>query len=276
MEILHTEIKLGIGKPLRIIHASDTHLTFADERDGERKVRLAEQRKNHFLHAESAAQKIKQLHLETGAPVIYTGDLIDFVSEANLEAAKDFAESTDCFMTAGNHEFSLYVGEAKEDAAYRNQSLCRVQASFGNDIRFSSRLYNGVNFVGVDNSYYLFEKRQLDRLKEEVGKGFPVVLCMHNPVYSEELYEYLLDREGRDRPAYLMSVPKEKMKHYSPERYEQQKEDKITHEAYEYILSEKGIKSLLVGHVHCPFEFPLGDKMQYGVGCTDVRIVDFC
>ncbi len=32
-----------------------------------------------------------------------------------------------------------------------------------------------------------------------------------------------------------MSVPEEKMKDYSSGRYEQQKEDEITHEAYEYI-----------------------------------------
>lgn len=275
MNTLHTKIKVGAEKPFTVIHASDTHLTLADERDGERKIRLADGRKNSFPEALEMFNSIKKLYAETGNMIIHTGDLMDFVSELNIEKAKEFTDKTDCFFAAGNHEFSLYVGEAKEDAAYRNQSLGRVQAAFKNDIRFSSRTVNGVNFIAIDNSYYLFEKQQLDRLKEETEKDFPIVLCVHNPLYSEKLYEFLLDREGRDSPAYLMSVPEDKMQHYSADRYEQQKEDEITHEAYEFILNCDKIKTVLAGHVHCPFEFSLGDKMQYGVGCTDVRIIDF-
>ncbi len=275
MNILNSEIKICADKPFTVIHASDTHIVFADGRDGERKIKLAEGRKNTFPGADEIFDKLIALQNETKGLLVYTGDLIDFVSVPNLEKAKLFSEKTDCFFAAGNHEFSLYVGEAKEDAAYRNQSLDRVQAAFGNDIRFSSRIVNGVNFVAVDNSYYLFEEWQLERLKAEVGKGLPTVLCVHTPLYSAELYEYLLNKNGRNSPAYLMSVPEEKMKHYSPDRYEQQKEDEITHEAYEYILNEKLIKTVLSGHVHCPFEFPLGDKMQYGVGCTDIRMINF-
>lgn len=275
MNILHTKINIGAEKPFTVLHASDTHITLADSRDGKRKTDLAEGRQNCFPKADEMFEKLIEMQNETGNLLVYTGDLIDFVSQKNLEKAKEFSQKTDCFFAAGNHEFSLYVGEAKEDAAYRNQSLDRVQAAFGNDIRFSSRIVNGVNFVAVDNSYYFFEQWQLDGLKAEVEKGLPIVLCMHNPVYSAELYEYLLNREGRDRPAYLMSVPEEKMKHYTPDRYEQQKEDAVTHEAYEFILNCDRIKTLLVGHVHCSFEFPLGDKMQYGVGCTDVRIIEF-
>lgn len=275
MNILRTKINIGADKPFTVIHASDTHITLADERDGERKVKLAERRANCFPESDEMFENLIKLQNETGDFLVYTGDLIDFVSVLNLEKAKEFADKTDCFFAAGNHEFSLYVGEAKEDATYRNQSLRKVQETFNNDIRFSSRIVNGVNFVAVDNSYYFFEKYQLDALKKETEKGLPIVLCMHNPVYSEELYEYILNKDGRDKPAYLMAVPEEKMKHYSPDRYEQQKADEITYAAYDYILNERLMKTVLAGHVHCPFEYPVGNKMQYGVGCTDVRIIEF-
>lgn len=275
MNILKSKIKIGASEPFRVIHASDTHIVYADSRDGERKIDLARGRVNCFPRAADMFTALISLQNETGYFMVHTGDLIDFVSVPNLERAGEFVRRTDCFFAAGNHEFSLYVGEAKEDEAYRNQSLAKVQAAFNNDIRFSSRIVNGVNFVAVDNSYYLFERRQLDGLKAECAKGLPVVLCMHNPLYSPELYDYLLNLEGRDRPAYLMSVPEEKMKHYSPDRYVQQKEDEVTHEAYEYILNEDNIKSLLVGHVHHPFELPLGKKTQYGAGCEDARIIEF-
>lgn len=275
MQILSLELNIGVSSPFEIIHISDTHLTLADNRNDERKIKLAERRAKGFPEAEKVLEKTSEISREHNAPIIHTGDIIDFVSELNLDVTKKFTDENDVFTAAGNHEFSLYVGEAKEDAAYREQSLPRVQQAFSNDIRFSSRVINGVNFVAVDNSYYLFDKWQLDSLKEEAAKGFPVVLCVHTPLYEEKLYEYLMRNVPENSPAYLMSVPEDKMKKYSPDRYEQQKEDAVTHEAYEYIINEKNIRVILAGHVHDKFAFPLGDKIQTGVGCTDIRIIRF-
>lgn len=275
MELLHTSLAVGAPEPFTVLHMSDTHLTKADERNDERKIKLAERRKNSFPEEDEMLPAAAKLAKENNCPIIHTGDLIDFVSEANLDEAEKFISENDCFAAAGNHEFSLYVGEAREDAAYRAQSLPRVQRAFGNDIRFSSRIIGGVNFVAVDNSYYLFEPFQLEGLKTECEKGLPVVLCVHTPLYEEKLYDFLMRGRASDEPAYLMSVPEEKMKNYTPDRYFQQKEDEVTREAYEYILSEKRIRCILTGHVHCAFEFPIADKMQLGVGCTDLRLVRF-
>lgn len=275
MNRLYTEVRLGAGDPFEILHISDTHLTEADLRDGERKVRLAEHRSGIFPEAKSVLEEAKGLAKERKLMIVHTGDLIDFVSEANLEAAKRFTSSCDCFTAAGNHEFSLYVGEAKEDAAYRAQSLGKVQKAFTNDIRFSSRVVNGVNFVAADNSYYRFEPWQLSALQKEAEKDLPIVLCLHTPLYEERLFEFLMKDEEKTSPAYLMSVPEEKMKNYAPDRYEQQKEDEITREAYEYIKAEKRIRLILAGHVHKSFSFPFGEIRQLGVGCTDGRLIRF-
>ena len=51
---------------------------------------------------------------------------VDVVEQLAIDRAKEFCETVDVFMAAGNHEFSLYVGEAWEDEAYRNQSLALV------------------------------------------------------------------------------------------------------------------------------------------------------
>jgi hypothetical protein len=170
MQLIHTRIEIGLPAPIRVLHASDTHLTHADARDGRRKVELAESRLRGFPDADQRLDELGRLSHELGVPVMHTGDLIDFVSLANLEAAKAFADSHDIFMATGNHEFSLYVGEAWEDADYRNQSLAAVQACYKNDIRMSARVIrNGdaaINFVALDNGYYYFEPRQLAFLKE--------------------------------------------------------------------------------------------------------------
>lgn len=273
MTILTGKINAGASEPFRIIHVSDTHLTYADSRDDQRKIELSENRSKSFPDNEKMAGEIIRLKKETGYPVIYTGDLIDFVSVLNIEKAREFTKATDCFMSAGNHEFSLYVGEAKEDEAYRNKSLDKVQTAFCNDIRFSSRIINGVNFVAVDNSYYTVDEWQFERLKKEVSKGLPVILCVHNPLYEESFYDYQL-KKAPDEPAYLMSVPEDKMKYYSPSRYEQQKENEVTHRFFEYVMNEPDIKGIITGHIHSSVASLPGEKTQLSVGCTDCRIIE--
>lgn len=252
MRVLEHEYRIGADRSFEVLHISDTHLTLADgrEQDGGRKLELAQKRAEVFPHAQQQLEEAAALARKMGATILHTGDLTDFVSEANLDAAARFIAENDCFFAAGNHEFSLYVGEAKEDAAYRERSLARVQACFGNNIRFSSRVMHGVNFVALDNSYYRVEPWQLQALKEEAARGLPIVLMVHTPLYSPDACEKVLALYHGKPPVCLMSVPEELLSCYSPYRYEQQKEDEATHAAYEYILGEPAIRLVLAGHIH--------------------------
>ena len=273
MSILNTKIQIGLEKPVRVLHASDTHLTRADMRDGERKVQLAEQRIHVFRQAEEVFEKLGELSKERNQPIMHTGDLLDFVSLANLEAAKEFSDEHDLFMATGNHEFSLYVGEAKEDAAYRNQSLDKVQACFKNNIRMSARVIDGVKFVALDDGYYTFEPEQLEFLKQEAQEGLPIVLMFHTPLYDRALY----DKEMSHSPCgYLVGVPEELMRCYTPDRYEQQLPDTITLEVMEYIANEPLVKAILTGHLHYNYEGTFAGRIpQIITGCEDIRMVTF-
>lgn len=269
-ELITTSLQLGATRPFTLLHISDTHLCLADDRDDERKLRLAENRKRCFGDGEDALRWSIALARETDALLVHTGDLIDFVSAANIDAAGKFTAENDCFFTAGNHEFSLYVGEAWEDEAYRNQSLARVQAAFRNDIRFSSRVVNGINLVGIDNSYYRFEREQLDRLKAEVRRGLPILLFMHNPMYTEGFYRML--RETGHAVAYLTACPAEEIRDYDDHRFRQQCPDDITLEAAEYIAGEPAVRALFTGHLHQSYETPYFGRMQYVTGGAGRRI----
>lgn len=272
MKIIPTTLNIGVQTPFRVLHITDTHLVYADMRDGQRKVDLAEKRKKYFPEAEEALTFAERTAAELQIPIVHTGDLIDFVSVANLEAVKRFTDENDCFMAAGNHEFSLYVGEAKEDAAYRNQSLAAVQAVFKNDIRMASRVIGGVNFVALDNGYYLFEREQLDFLKNEVKKGLPVVLLLHNPLYEKALYDRVMQKSPC---AYLVGVPEALMQGYPKDRYAQQLADAITREAVDYIKNETAIKAIIAGHLHFNYEGIFGDRIpQVMTSCTDARLVE--
>lgn len=281
MKTINNELNIGASSPFRIIHITDTHLTYADERDCERKCRLSQGRAKIFPFAEEILALASQTAKQLGATIMHTGDLIDFVSVANLERAKRFIDENDCFFAAGNHEFSQFVGEATEDAAYRNQSLATVQKVFSNDIRMSSRVINGVNFVALDDGYYLFEPEQLDFLRTEVQKGLPIVLLLHNPLYEESFYEDLMyHREkiglppAKDPCLALTGVPEERMQHYDAYRFQQQRPDKTTLETIAYIKAEPLFKAVLAGHVHFNYEGKLKEGVpQLITSLTDMRVI---
>lgn len=273
MKIIHNTISVGADQEFRFLHMSDTHLVLVNHCDSERKQKLAEDRKQYFGSPYENAEFALDYAQKHDLFIAHTGDLIDFVSEGNLEYARRFNETIDCFMAAGNHEYSQYVGEAFEDAEYRNKSLPKVQKVFRNDIRFSVREINGVNLVAVDNSYYLFEREQLDALKRAVSMGKPVLLFLHVPLYTDELAE--LNETVGDGTSFLMATPDDRLKTYSEKRYIQQRADAVTWEAYEYIKNEKQIKCIFTGHVHFDFECRLNDWCkQIGCGCDTIREIN--
>lgn len=274
MEFLHTTVKIGLEKPFSVLHMSDTHLACADLRDGERKVALAERRQPHFAKAMDMVEQATCYAAEKSLPILHTGDLLDFVSVANLEVAARFAAQADLFLAAGNHEFSLYVGEAKEDAAYREQSLAKVQAAFKNDIRASSRVIGGVNFVALDNGYYSFDESQYAFLKKEVEKGLPVVLLLHVPLYEHALYERMM---SGSTSAYLLAVPEPLTQCYEGRRVEQQLADGITREAVAFIEECGAIKAILAGHLHFSYEGVVAGRIPQiltsGTRLREIRFV---
>lgn len=274
MDHITTNIDIGASAPFTLIHVSDTHLTLADGRDGERKVHLAEKRTRVFPDGRASLAEISAISKELGAPIVHTGDIIDFVSRKNLEYAKKFVRDNDVLLTAGNHEFSLYVGEAFEDEAYRNRSLSRVQACFSNDIRFFSRLINGVNLIGVDDSYYRFDKPQLDALKREVRRGLPIILFMHCALFEDKLCREIVHGRGAEAP-YLTCPPPSALKGCSDYRVRQQAPDDITVEATEYIKSEPLIKAIFTGHLHWDWDGMITDKVpQYVTGLETIRYIN--
>lgn len=273
MNIIESRLIVGAARAFRVVHLSDTHLTYADMRDGDRKVSLALKRSRIFPDAEDVLADAVKLSNELQLPILHTGDLIDFVSMSNLEKAGEFASMCDLFFAAGNHEFSLYVGETKEDANYRNQSLANVQAVFKNNIRMASRVIGGVNFVALDNGYYLFDNEQADFLRSEVDKGLPVVLMVHNPLFERKLYDLQMSKSPC---AYLTAVPAELMSSYPQERFEQQSADSTTTDVVRFIENEPLIKAVLTGHLHYDYEGVVAGRLpQIVTGKTTARIIEF-
>ena len=257
MRLIKTVLPIGLDRPFRFLHASDHHIARADARDGERKMLLSAARSKAFCVEGKTAEEHWQEHKayvrSSGLPLLHTGDFCDFVSCCNLEYAREEFSGLDLFFAAGNHEFSLYVGETFEDEAYKLQNFARVQRYFHNHLLFDSCIMENVNFVAVDNGYYRFNAGQLFCLKEEVKKGLPIILCMHNPLHTDDLYQKMRG-ERKNACAYLTGTPEEMLQDYDDYRYRQQKPDEETLRFIDYVYEEKLIKAVLCGHLHENYE----------------------
>ena len=258
MNLVKNTVKIGLEKPVKLLHVTDSHLCLADERDNERKHALAERlgdpNKEIYLNEQiEYAEKNCDL-------LVHTGDLMDFVSYANVDRAREIVSNEHIFFIAGNHDYSQYVGEAWEDNAYRMNSYMQMGYGLGVPMFFNSRTVGGVNIVGIDNSYYLFAEWQLYRLKKEAEKGLPIVLAFHDPLFEQSLYDYHFENVPGDC-AYLVGCDEEHLLRYSEFRAVQQRPDEPTLRMIEYIKGEPLIKLILTGHLHFNYESNITDSL---------------
>lgn len=248
-------IPVGAKKEFSVYHMSDNHICLADERDDERKRRLAAGRVSAFSDISGEhIQKIYEAMLEEvrtqNIPLVHTGDLIDFVSKANLEYAKKTLEGMDVIMAVGNHEFSQYVGEAFEDEGYKAQSKEEVLAAMPEGSWFGVRVIEGVKFITLDNVYYYVTPWQSEQFKKELSDGMPAVLVVHTPLYSKDMYEQVIEATGIDTPPYLMGCPEPLLRHLDGHRFRQQVPDGTTIDFLEFCEQAPNLRAILSGHFH--------------------------
>jgi predicted MPP superfamily phosphohydrolase len=278
-EITYITIPVGAADPFYALHITDTHLTRVNEKDNQRKKEVSEWRRSSFPKAEAYFDAALKYAREEKMVLLHTGDLIDFVSEGNLEYVKQKLKGVDCFFAAGNHEFSQYVGEAKEDEAYKAQDYEKIQAAYPNNLKFASRIINGVNFVALDDVYYNVTKEHLDLMKEEVKKGLPIVIMCHVPFYTPHFYEIEMHKTN-GACAYVAGAPHKLTETYpsNPDlpadeqwrnRGVQQRADKHTLEFVKWLKKQSLVKAILCGHNHDFYQGPFSDTaMQHMAGAT--------
>ncbi len=256
IRIKKTTIQIGLQKPLKILHITDSHLPFYCESDTEDMIRQGKKR-----NEKRSVRNLKKLmkYAEKNCDIIvHSGDLIDFISKPCIEFAREFLKNDKILFVAGNHEYCRYDG-AKEDMAHRRKSLEMMGGELCDSMFYNSHIVSGVNFVGIDDSFHQAEYEQLDFLRKEVAKGYPVILFMHAPLYEKELYKKsykfwngeicLLGSDATAHPEVKGDIaePTEASKAF-----------------YDYVTGEPQIKAVLTGHLHFSFESRLpGGTMQY-------------
>lgn len=257
LKIKEITIDVGATTPFKAIHLTDSHLNKIDERDFD----VLSSRFNKMVSKENAIYRdiyfMDAVHYaETHGDmlVLHTGDVLDMYSEAGLDyIASIFHRLKNVFCCVGNHEFLNVVGHGVPDDLTRSQLHDTVQSAFYNDIVFDARLINGVNFVSFDNVNYNVSQEIFDKMKNEVAKGYPIVIICHIPLFIPETIQKRLD-ERNGTYASVMGAPAYITDTYSGTstsgaRFEQ-KATSVTLQFTEYLRSQNCIKAILCGHNH--------------------------
>jgi len=270
LKITKTTVEIGLEKPLKVLHVTDNHLPLCDGRDNERKRALAERKADRCAKMVEFLQEEIAYAEENCDLLLHTGDLIDFISQANLDFARGMLRKENVLFIAGNHDYSQYVGEAWEDQSYRMNSVMSMgPEGLGSNLFFTSHIVGGINFVGIDDAYHQVADWQTQRLRMEVQKGLPVVLFLHAPLFEQSLYEKSV-AFWKDSSAYVVGCDEEHLLTYCEFRAAEQRPDAATKRFVEYVNGEGRIRAVFAGHLHFAFESRLpGGTMQYVTGCGD-------
>ena len=249
LSISYATVEIGLEKPFSVLHISDTHLTAAYPHENETKQRLHQTRTRTFGgHQEEALRDSLAWAKEKVDYVVHTGDLIDWQSEANYDLVRKYF-GDNMIGCMGNHEFSPDMGysDPKESPteAYKDLSRKALSDAYPFDISFSSQVVNGVNFIMIDDVYGTVTEEQVARFREQAAKGLPMVLCMHVPFYTPDIWRATKRFwTGRDCKFTDGAVPE------TGGAYRRQMEDSTTREFIEYLRKEPLLKAILAGHEH--------------------------
>lgn len=213
MEVRKIKIELGLEKPVNVAHFTDVHISMADERD-EHLIKHAEARADVFYREAEKPDKTPSEFLKEALAYadkncdisVITGDMIDFISEKNLDEAKSILDGHKYMFTAGNHEFCPQVG-ISDSFARKLDEFCRIQSYFDGNMYFESKVIGGVNLVTVDNSYYNYCAPQIKALEKEIEKGLPIIIFSHVPL-TEKMLNLVYHHKDLVPDKYMMEQTK--------------------------------------------------------------------
>lgn len=251
LSLSYAVIQAGAEKPFSVLHVTDTHLTLAYDDEGEKKAKLRAARTKSFggLQREALRDTLDWAR-DNADLMVHTGDLIDFQSRANFDAVREtFATAPEIFGCMGNHEFNpdLWLNDPKENGteAWKDRTRDTLRQVYPFDISFQSRVVNGVNFVAMDNVFGVVTAAQVERFRAEAAKGLPIILCIHVPFYTDELWRATRTFWAKPGTRFAdAAVPESTGERRAQER------DPVTRDFIAYLKTEPLLKAILAGHVH--------------------------
>ncbi len=252
IKLTKTKIKAGLSSPVKILHITDAHLTYANDKDTEEHRELMRVRHLEFKDAEKGTEDTGREYLEEaialakseGALLVCTGDAIDIHTNGNIEAFLDIIRDTDLMFTPGGHEHQRQcMRTMQEPYPYFETIRPILEAELSRfDLYFESRIVGGINIITADNSLDFFAKRTVDAFKRELLRGLPIIVFFHDPIWDDKL--------NRSEP-------------YRPNVRITKEEYAISGEMIELIKTHPLVLATFGGHGHKTEERTINGKTHY-------------
>jgi hypothetical protein len=144
------------------------------------------------------------------------------------------------FGCIGNHEHLHGLNGKKHSDQERKAAFDQMASSFPFDVKFSSTVVNGVNFITIDNSTGPISADQARRFEAEVKKGLPIILCMHCPFVLRGVI-HAGKRFWRGDKRYKLI----------PDLTNWREDFKKNKDFVAYLRAQPLLKGILCGHGHC-------------------------
>lgn len=197
IRITHTKLNAGLEQPVKILHITDIHLTYANEKDTPRHHCLMDKRFKVFQEEgefppytpKEYFEQAIVLAKQENALLVCTGDAIDILTYGNLEILKDMIRNEDMMFSPGGHEHQrVCVRTMEEPHWYQDEARARLERELsGFDLAFESRVIGGLNIITADNSMDYYSKKTVDALKREIKKGLPIIVFSHDYIWDQLL-----------------------------------------------------------------------------------------
>ena len=246
----------GLAAPVRMLHMTDSHIRFFDERDGERyqgcvnhRERLEKIRREEGLEPDPEKPFRESMALaatENLDLLALTGDIIHFPAPASVEfVVEQIAPlGVPTMYTCGNHD--VHFTDEPVNPEIRLTRLEALQPLHNGDPDCAAREIGGIRFVTVDNSVPQLTRKQVDFVHAQLEMAQPTVMLFHWPLSLPTLRGAVID--------YLGSPPMMGDPDWSTEnRIQWQQVTEDTPETLEFVhavTTAPNVVAVFCGHVH--------------------------
>ena len=252
IRITNTKLNVGLDKPIKILHITDIHLTYANENDTPQHHRLMKKRFDVFqaeggfppFTPKEYFEQAIALAKEENALLVCTGDAIDILTYGNLEVFKDIIQDEDMMFSPGGHEHQrVCVRTMEEPYPYRENARARLENELSRfNLSLESRIVGGVNVITADNSMDYFTRETVEAFKRELERGYPIIVFSH---------DYIWDKILNLKESYHPNV------RLTEEDY------RYSHEMIDLLLHHPLVLTTVTGHGHCDEERVIEGKTHY-------------
>ena len=179
--------------PVEIVQMSDFHFNFCNAKDfEENNPSTMSTYYNRDLKRNGASLPMALKCLEYGSmfdQAVITGDVIDYISNGNLELMKRYVWDAHpgILATLGNHDVVRVMGLPTDvpDPTSLQSRYELLQKTWAHDVYYTSKVVkNKVMVIQLDNSQCHFWDSQVAKLQADIAtarsKGYTVLLFMHD------------------------------------------------------------------------------------------------